>query len=45
LLSRSEKRWNKVFEINVTGTLRGIQTGAPLMNPGTTATNSCGTSR
>jgi NAD(P)-dependent dehydrogenase (short-subunit alcohol dehydrogenase family) len=23
--------WNKVFEINVTGTLRGIQTSAPLM--------------
>lgn len=24
-------QWNKVFEINVTGTLRGIQTSAPLM--------------
>ena len=23
--------WNKVFEINVTGTLRGIQTCAPLI--------------
>src|SRR4051812_48129210 len=23
--------WNKIFEINVTGTLRGIQTCAPLM--------------
>jgi 3alpha(or 20beta)-hydroxysteroid dehydrogenase len=22
--------WNKVFEVNVTGTLRGIQTCAPL---------------
>jgi NAD(P)-dependent dehydrogenase (short-subunit alcohol dehydrogenase family) len=23
--------WNKIFEINVTGTLRGIQTCAPLI--------------
>lgn len=25
------EQWNKIFEINVTGTLRGIQTCAPLM--------------
>jgi NAD(P)-dependent dehydrogenase (short-subunit alcohol dehydrogenase family) len=25
------EEWNKIFEINVTGTLRGIQTCAPLM--------------
>ena len=25
------EQWNKIFEINVTGTLRGIQTCAPLI--------------
>jgi NAD(P)-dependent dehydrogenase (short-subunit alcohol dehydrogenase family) len=29
--------WNKIFDINVTGTLRGIQTCAPLMTTGYSA--------